>query len=186
MHPYNFPVRFPLFFLKRAKFMMSFSRFRKLFFIFAVSLVVAGASRSAEGGYQEGVDAYRRGDYAAAMKEWKPLAEQGNEMAQLVLADLYQRGKGVKKNYPLAAKWYRKSAEQGHPDAQLNLGFMYYLGEGVPKDLVLAFMWLNISVINENKIAEQNRDKIKKLMTPEQMLKGHELSKAWLDKHKKK
>ena len=28
--------------------------------------------------FQKGLDAYNRGDYATALREWKPLAEQGN------------------------------------------------------------------------------------------------------------
>ena len=28
--------------------------------------------------YQKGYDAYQAGDYATALQEWRPLAEQGN------------------------------------------------------------------------------------------------------------
>ena len=31
--------------------------------------------------FNRGVDAYRSGDYVAAMNEWRPLAEQGNMVA---------------------------------------------------------------------------------------------------------
>ena len=31
--------------------------------------------------YQAGLDAYDRGDYATALKEWRPLAEQGDVAA---------------------------------------------------------------------------------------------------------
>ncbi len=34
--------------------------------------------------YQAGLDAYARGDYATALKEWRPLAEQGDAFAHLV------------------------------------------------------------------------------------------------------
>ncbi|MCZ6609182.1 MAG: sel1 repeat family protein, partial [Alphaproteobacteria bacterium] len=32
--------------------------------------------------HQKGVAAYKRGDYATALKEWRPLAEQGHANAQ--------------------------------------------------------------------------------------------------------
>ncbi len=45
--------------------------------------------------YQEGYDAYNRGDYDTALKEWRPLAEQGNEAAQANLGFMYAKGQGV-------------------------------------------------------------------------------------------
>ena len=56
----------------------------------AVLLGSAGVSWSAD--YQKGLDAYNKKDYATALREWKPLAEQGNADAQerygeLVLQD---------------------------------------------------------------------------------------------------
>ena len=44
-----------------------------------------------------GVEAYQRGDYAAALKEWRPLAELGAADAQFYLGlirALSQRGAG--------------------------------------------------------------------------------------------
>ena len=41
----------------------------------AVLLGSVGNSESAD--FQKGVTAYESGDYATAMREWKPLAEQG-------------------------------------------------------------------------------------------------------------
>ena len=32
--------------------------------------------------YQKGLEAARRGDYATALREWRPLAEQGHAQAQ--------------------------------------------------------------------------------------------------------
>ncbi len=50
---------------------------------FAVLLVVLAAPAWA--GWDEGVAAYDRGDYAAALREWRPFAEQGNASAQFNL-----------------------------------------------------------------------------------------------------
>ena len=63
--------------------------------------------------FQRGMAAYKRGDYAIALQEWKPLAKQGNAQAQFLLGSLYGFGRGVPQDYTEALKWVRKSAEQG-------------------------------------------------------------------------
>ena len=70
---------------------------------------------------QKGFDAAQRGDYATALREWKPLAEQGNARAQYNLGYMYDKGQGVPQNYKTAVKWYRLAAEQGNARAQNNL-----------------------------------------------------------------
>jgi len=60
--------------------------------------------------YEKGWAAYKRDDYAAALKEFRPLAEKGNARAQSALGFLYLLGKGVPENYSEAVKWTRKGA----------------------------------------------------------------------------
>ncbi len=43
-------------------------------------------------GLDEGIAAYKRFDYAAAVREWRPLAEQGDAVAQYHLGNLYRTG----------------------------------------------------------------------------------------------
>ena len=74
---------------------------------------------------ETGGAAYDRGDYATALEEWRPLAEQGDADAQLGLGAMYFYGQGVPQDYAEAVKWYRLAAEQGQADAQIALGFMY-------------------------------------------------------------
>jgi TPR repeat protein len=91
--------------------------------------------------FQSGLDAYNRGDYAAALQEWKPLAEKGDANAQYNVGLLYARGQGVTQDFKEAAEWYRRAAEQGVPAAQYNLGVMYSNGEGVNQDPAEARKW---------------------------------------------
>ena len=70
------------------------------------------------------MDAAKRGDYATALREWKPLAEQGNADAQFNLGLMYRNGEGVQQDHEESAKWFRRAAEQGHAGAQSRLGFM--------------------------------------------------------------
>ena len=71
--------------------------------------------------FQKGLTAYNNGDYATAMSEFKPLAEQGDRVAQHNLGVMYHNGEGVSLNYKTAIKWFTLSAEQGYVDSQLNL-----------------------------------------------------------------
>ena len=95
--------------------------------------VLLGTEVSAQD-YKKGYEAYNIGNYDTAMKEWKPLAEQGYASAQFNLGVMYQYGEGVLKDYVKAVKWYRLSAEQGDAAGQFSLGNMYSKGNGVIKD----------------------------------------------------
>jgi hypothetical protein len=55
----------------------------------AVLLGSAGMSLGAD--FHKGLDAYNRGDYATALREWKPLAEQGDAYAQVNLEILFEQ-----------------------------------------------------------------------------------------------
>ncbi len=68
-------------------------------------------------------------------------AEQGLTDAQYNLGVMYDKGKGVTRNYAQAVAWYRKAAEQGIDRAQYNLGLMYYKGKGVTQDYKEAEAW---------------------------------------------
>ncbi len=72
--------------------------------------------------YQEGCDAYERGDYETALKEFRPLADQGDPLAQATLGLMYAEGEGVAQDYQEAVRWYRLAAEQGHASGQFSLG----------------------------------------------------------------
>src|SRR5215471_4551507 len=92
-------------------------------------------------GVQEGDNAYRRGDYATALREWLPLAQQGDADAQYNLGLMYFNGQGVLQDYGQAMQWSRRAADQGVAPAQYNLGFMYANGQGVPQDYAEALRW---------------------------------------------
>jgi hypothetical protein len=77
------------------------------------------------GPIEDGYAAYQRGDYATAMRLWRPLADQGNVFAQDFLGAMFSDGHGVAQDYVQAAMWYRKAAEEGNAKAQTTLGLMY-------------------------------------------------------------
>jgi TPR repeat protein len=59
----------------------------------AVLLGSVGTSESAD--FHKGLTAHKSGDYATALREWEPLAEQGDADAQNNLGLMYAQGKGV-------------------------------------------------------------------------------------------
>ena len=63
--------------------------------------------------YQAGAEAYKRGDYDTAVKEFRLLAEQGHAQAQLNLGIMSSQGLGVPKDYVQAYVWYTLAAGQG-------------------------------------------------------------------------
>ena len=60
--------------------------------------------------FNEGFSAYLRKDYARALEEWRPLAEQGHAAAQNNLAGMYDKGKGVPVDQVQAYVWYSIAA----------------------------------------------------------------------------
>jgi TPR repeat protein len=152
----------------------------KILLLLILSILLFCAPAFAD--FAKGLDAAQRGDYATAMKEWKPLAEQGDSSAQYNLGLMYANGRGVIQDYNAAVKWYRLSAEQGDVYAQTNLGLMYSKGEGVTQDYTRAYMWSNIATLGGNKIAMENRDIYAKSISYLQVEQARTLAEACVSK----
>ena len=60
--------------------------------------------------FDKGLAAAQSGDFATALKEWRPLAEQGNAGAQHNLGVMYEGGQGVLQDNAEAVKWFRLAA----------------------------------------------------------------------------
>ena len=88
----------------------------------AIALFVLPAVSASGQDFDKGLTAAQSGDYATALREWTPLAEQGNAAAQTNLGVMYDNGQGVPQDYAAAVRWYRLAAEQGYAAAQSNLG----------------------------------------------------------------
>ena len=150
--------------------------------IFLAAVMLLGLATPAWAGFDEGFAAYKQGDYATALREWRLLAAQGNASAQSNLSIMYEKGQGVPLDDGAAVRWwYRKAAEQGDASAQNNLGSMYADGRGVPQDYVQAQMWWNLAAAG-NEGARKNRDIVVKLMTPAQIAEAERLAREWKPK----
>lgn len=105
-------------------------------------LALAPSAGAVAGPAQDGEAALQQGDYAAALRSFRPLAEQGDAQAQYELGRMYDAGQGVARNYPLAAAWIGKSAAQGNAKAQFLLALMYARGQGVTQNDKRGRYWL--------------------------------------------
>jgi uncharacterized protein len=132
--------------------------------------------------FQKGLTAAKSGDFATALREWTPLAKQGNASAQYNLGLMYRNGWGVPQDDKTAMKWWKLAAEQGYASAQNNLGTMYGMGTGVIQDNVYAHMWGNIAASNGNETGGKVRDIAAKLMTPADISTAQKLARECVRK----
>lgn len=109
--------------------------------VVGVVVLLALAGGASAGPWEDGMEAYLRGDFPTALRTWRPLAKSGNVKAQFNVGLMYENGMGVPKDDAEAVKWYRRAAEQGLAEAQTNLGSMYETGKGVPQDDAEAVKW---------------------------------------------
>lgn len=111
------------------------------FIVMLVILLSAVAAKPATAGFQEGLAAAERGDYATALKEWRRLAEKGHSGALFNLGLMYANGRGVERNEEWAALLFRQAAELDHSFAQMNLAVALRAGKGVPKNHEESVIW---------------------------------------------
>jgi len=97
-----------------------------------------------------GMAAYISGDYQRAIREWRPLAESGNPIAQYHMGVIYRDGRGVDIDLAEAIRWWKRAANNGHAKAQYELGMAYHRGLGVAHDEKKASEWLEKSAILTN------------------------------------
>ena len=142
----------------------------------ATVLALAFTPLAAQDFVDKGLKAARAGDFATALREWTPLAEQGHATAQYNLGQMYRLGRGVPQDDAEAVKWYRLAAEQGDASAQNNLGGMYSNGNGVLQSNVMAHMWYNIASANGQESAGERRDDLTKVMTSADISKAQAMA----------
>jgi uncharacterized protein len=97
----------------------------------ALSLVAAPAVADVKAG----VDAWSRGEYEAAVKQWRDPAIKGDADAQFNMGQAYKMGRGVKTDLNVALDWYRKASAQGHLQASDSYGHLLHYQGKVPESL---------------------------------------------------
>jgi TPR repeat protein len=112
-----------------------------------LALALTGEGRALAAGLDDGIAAYRSGDYAKARELLGPLAEKGDYNAQFHMGEMTLKGLGGAASVDDAFGWYLKAATAGHAQAQANVGSMIALGLGEKRDMATAYYWLILSAI---------------------------------------
>ena len=60
-----------------------------------IALLLGSMGMSWGADFQKGETSFQSGDYATALREWTPLAQQGHANAQYNLGWMYRKGNGV-------------------------------------------------------------------------------------------
>ncbi len=121
--------------------------------VFAFTLLLCGPCAAS---LDDGLDALRRGDFAAAAKILRPLAEHGDAEAQYRIGLMYEFGKGYPQDKAQGIAWFRKSAANGSASAQQELGVIYATGDGLPQDDAQAVAWFRKAADQGNASAQYN------------------------------
>ena len=86
---------------------------KRIVLAFATMLSLAFTPLAAQD-FQKGYAAAQAGDYATAIQEWTPLAEQGVSSAQYNLGYMYRNGLSVLQDNVTAHMWYNIGAANGN------------------------------------------------------------------------
>ena len=141
-----------------------------------LTLSVIGIGNGAD--LQKGRQALKAKDYQLAYSELKPLAEQGNAIAQYNIGRMYSKGHYVPMNLEKALVWYRKSAEQGHEKALNNLGLAYFLCKGLKQNYQMAYMFFGVAAHLGNERSKKNVGIVAEKLSKKKISQAKKMIKA--------
>lgn len=108
--------------------------------ILATVILLTSFSAFSQGNdLEQGIYELNRGEFKAAIAQFRPLVNEGYAPAQYQMALVYQKGYSVPKDGMKALELFQLAAGQNYPDAQFELALLYSEGKVVKKDLKKAF-----------------------------------------------
>lgn len=108
--------------------------FQSLMSFFCISLLALVMTACAQFQFNYAFSAYKSSNFMLAIDLWRPMAEQGNSLAQFYLAEMYVYSPLIPHDYDQAAYLLNKSARLGNKLAMTRLASMYANGYGVKKN----------------------------------------------------
>lgn len=75
--------------------------------------------------YMLGCKSFSEKDYIRAIGYFTIAANLGHPESQYKLAQIYEDGRGIPKNYGIAIRYYKMASNKGYAKAQCDLGFLY-------------------------------------------------------------
>lgn len=106
---------------------------------YAAALLAAAAPALA--GFEDGVAAARKRDYATAFVEFKQASEAGDARAYGRVGYLYATGLGTTKDPETGYAWVKKGADAGSLPAMVMIAALTLDGVGTPRDPRAALEW---------------------------------------------
>lgn len=144
--------------------------------------------------YNDGLQAYNKGNYGAAHDIWiamleqtlqvseafqlQRLSQQEQRNAQYGLALLYWQGQGVEQSYKQAKQWLNLAAENGHAEASLKLAVLLLNDLAGKKDEQKAWYWMEKAA--EAGLADAQYNLGLMLLSPDSALQDISQAKKWL------
>lgn len=125
---------------------------KKIISIAALLLLTACGNPSLQSGreqaralLEQGIAAYERQDYAAALPLFERSEQGGDMKAPRYIGLMYLNGLGVPKDADKAAAAFQEAAAKGDITGQYWLGYLYEHGLGVAQNWAEALKWYRIS-----------------------------------------
>lgn len=145
-----------------------------------LSAVIAIASTGfAAADTDQGIQAFKQADYAAALEALRPESRAGDPRAMYVLGKMYGAGLGVEKDLAKAADYYKRAGEAGLVDAQHDYGVALALGNGVEQDIAEALKWLMIASLDGHKPSQAYASRLTKYMSRTRVLQARRAAYDW-------
>jgi TPR repeat protein len=105
--------------------------------------------------------------------------EDRSSTTQFELAEMYDHGERLSRNYQEAFKWYLASAKRGYRRAQHRLGSMYARGQGVACNYIKAYAWCEISAQQKSRRASLKLREIERYMSERQISDARKLAQQY-------
>ena len=121
-----------------------------------MACALAGQAAWASGETDAALQAYRDGNYPAAIKIWRKLAADDNPDAQYALGVAYLKGHGVEWNLTEAIAWFEQAAQAGHVSAMFNLAGIFWEGRGTQQDFSRAVHWWQRAATHDDSASQYN------------------------------
>lgn len=106
--------------------------------------------------YQAAAAAYQSGDFAAAEKLWKTLADQGDANAQYAMGIMHLKKEAQGARDQIAFAYLAKAAKNRHVAAMFNLGVAYWEGRGTQRQPAKAANWWELAAQQQDAGAQYN------------------------------
>lgn len=133
-----------------------FSLYSLAIFVVSMGGSLALAQTSIQGALAEAERAFANGQDARALELFRPFAQSGDVNAQMRLARIYTRNRGVAIDETESCNWWEASAERGEAVAMSNIGLCFETGKGRTQDHAKAVHWYRLAAERDSAIAMYN------------------------------